>query len=411
MNADVSRIKLVHVTTVPQSLTFLRGQVGYMTTKGFEVAAVSSPGEPLQNFGGRERVEVYGVPMSRAITPLRDLLALWRLWYLLRRLRPHIVHAHTPKGGLLGMIAAWLASVPVRVYHMRGLPLMTASGVKRGLLWLSERVACGLADQVICVSTSLREVAVAEGLCVSDRIQVLLGGSGNGVDALGQFNPDRVGIEARRQCRSVYRIPIDAVVVGFVGRLVRDKGIVELTRAWESLRDVHPEVHLLMVGPFEPQDPVPAHVKDRLLTDDRVHLTGHVEQTAPLYATMDLLVLPTYREGFPNVALEAAAMGLPVVATRIPGCVDAVMDGSTGTLVPPEDSNALFIAIDRYVSDTSLRQRHGQAGRERALREFGQEKLWNALYKEYVYLIDRQHVRIPGGEWEERKGVQEKCDH
>lgn len=390
----MNKVRLVHVTTVPMSLMFLRGQVGFMRGRGVEISAVSSPGPELDAFARSEGVAVRAVEMPRRITPLRDLVSVARLRRVLREIRPAIVHAHTPKGGLLGMIAATLAGVPVRVYHMRGLPLMTASGLKRRLLRATEALSCRLAHQVFCVSHSLRAVAVEEGVCPPAKIRVLLAGSGNGVDASGRFNPDAVGPRARTETRARFGIPADASVIGFVGRLVRDKGLVELASAWQQLREDFPEARLLLVGPWEPQDPVPAEIRTRLESDPRVHLAGSDWNTPPLYAAMDLVALPTYREGFPNVPLEAAAMGLPVVATRIPGCVDAVWDGATGTLVPPRDGDALARALRAYLADRLLRQQHGCAGRERVLREFQQETLWEALYQEYLKLL-RNRVEVP----------------
>lgn len=383
----LSGSRLLHVTTVPMSLTFLRGQVAYMRDRGFAVHALSSPGEDLVEFGAAHEVPVHAVEMPRRITPGSDLKAISAIADVIREVRPAIVHAHTPKGGLLGMLAAALTRVPVRIYHMRGLPMMTATGPKRVLLSATERVACRLAHLVLCNSHSMRQVAVDEGLCPPGKIRVLLGGSGNGVDASGQFDPASLDPDARATTRSRLGIPADAVVVGFVGRIVRDKGVAELAEAWSRLRGRHPEAHLLMVGPFEPQDPIPSAVESILREDPRVHLAGMDWNTPPLYAAMDLVVLPTYREGFPNVPLEAAAMRLPVIATRIPGCVDAVEDGVTGTLVPVQDSASLADALEGYLTDAALRHRHGKAGRERVLREFRQEAIWEAMHQEYARLL------------------------
>jgi glycosyltransferase involved in cell wall biosynthesis len=191
----------------------------------------------------------------------------------------------------------------------------------------------------------------------------------------------------RAAVRDRFGIPDAATVIGFVGRLVGDKGIVELATAWHSLRDKHPNLHLLLVGPFEPFDPVPEATEADLRNDPRVHLAGMDWNTPPLYSAMDLVALPTYREGFPNVPLEAAAMGLPIIATLIPGCVDAVVDGKTGVLVEPKDAEALRFALDEYVSDSGLRRLHGEAARVRVLKDFRQEALWEALLQEYRKLL------------------------
>ena len=181
---------IVHVMTIPGSLYFfLRGQASFLRCSGYVVHAISSPGPLRTSFGEREQVEVHPVAMAREISPLRDLGALWRLWRKLRRIRPDIVHAHTPKAGLLGMLAAWLARTPVRVYHLRGAPMATASGVKKQLLRLAERVSCSLSHRVLAVSHSLRTTAIDEGLCPPDKIRVVASGSGNGVDATHRFSP------------------------------------------------------------------------------------------------------------------------------------------------------------------------------------------------------------------------------
>jgi glycosyltransferase involved in cell wall biosynthesis len=386
---------ILHVTTVPMTLAFLRGQVGYMKSRGFDVHAASSPGPDLDRFAEQERAPVSAVRLERRITPWADLVALAGLVRIVRRVRPTVAHAHTPKGGLLGMIAATLARVPIRIYHMRGLPLVAAGGARRRLLWWTERIACTLAHQVLCVSHSLRDTAIHEGLCEPARIRVLAGGSGNGVDAERRFNPGRVPRGARSATRAKLGVGESAAVIGFVGRIVRDKGIVELADAWTRIRDDFPDAHLMLVGPFEPQDPVPAGTEAELRGDARVHLVGEDWNTPPLYAAMDLVVLPTYREGFPNVPLEAAAMGLPVVATRIPGCVDAVEDGVTGTLVRPRDALDLARALRAYLEDPALGRRHGVAGRERVSKEFRQEVIWESLYLEYVRLLASRGIPAP----------------
>jgi glycosyltransferase involved in cell wall biosynthesis len=215
------------------------------------------------------------------------------------------------------------------------------------------------------------------------------------VDATERFDPDRLPIGTRRDVRAQYGIPEDALVLGFIGRIVHSKGITELAEAWSSLREEFPSLHLLLVGPLEPQDPIPPKVEESLRRDRRVHLIGEEWNTPPLYAAMDLFVLPTYREGFPNVLLEAGAMRLPVVATRIPGCADAVNDKATGILVDPYDASALVRAVSRYLRDSELRRRHGLAARERVLSQYRQEAIWQALYLEYLRLLGEQKVMPP----------------
>ncbi|MGI6079107.1 MAG: glycosyltransferase family 4 protein, partial [Fastidiosipilaceae bacterium] len=353
--AEDTTVTLAHITTVPQSLAFVQGQVGYMQARGFRVYAISSPGPRLEPFGRETGVTTHAIEMPRRITPLQDLRALARLWRLLRRLRPTIVHAHTPKGGLLGMVAAWLARIPVRIYHVHGLPLMTAEGLKRSVLTWSERVSCACAHQVLCVSTSVQRAAIDLKLCRNQKISVLASGTINGVDATNRFNPATLPETTRAEMRFAWGIAADAHVIGFAGRIVHDKGIDDLVTAWEQLKAVNPGVHLVLAGVFESQDPVTDTTRTVLQADPDIHLLGHVTNMPAFYQGLDLLVLPTHREGFPYVPMEASAMALPVVATNIPGCVDAVIDGVTGTLVPPRDPAALAEAIARYLDDPDLR--------------------------------------------------------
>jgi len=366
-----------------------------MRAKGFEVHAISSPGELGDEFAEQEAVVLHEVEMQRRVAPFLDLRALGLLHRTLRELEPRIVHSHTPKGGLLGMVGALLAGVPVRIYHVHGLPLATATGYKRLLLWWSERVSCLLAHQVLCVSHSLRKMVIENGICPPEKIKVLLNGSINGVDATNLFNPGRLDPSTRQKTRAEWGIPANGVVVGFVGRIVRDKGIIELVEAWNVLQEQFPNAHLLVVGRFEPYDPIPAEVHVQLHNDPHIHLTGYSDRVAPLYAAMDVLALPSYREGLGLAALEASAMVVPVVATCIPGCMDAVVDGVTGTLVPPRDAQSLAKALRSYLDDPRLRRRHGEAGRDRVLRDFRPEAIWEATYEEYARLLSDRRLKLP----------------
>ena len=399
MTADgamaIGRVRVLHVATVAMSTVFLRGQAGFMKRKGFDVHVLTSPGDELEGFAREEGVTTHTASMARRISPLADVGAVRDIRRVIRATAPTVVHAHTPKGGLLGLTAAASAGVPVRIYQMRGLPFVTATGSRRALLRTSERVSCSLAHRVLANSRSMAGTAIEEGICPPAKLDVLCGGSGNGVDANGKFDPGRYGSTVRGETRDRLEIPRDARVLGFVGRLVRDKGVVELAEAWAELRVDYPDLHLVLVGPLEERDRIPRSTEASLRSDPRVHLTGLDWETPPLYAAMDIVALPTYREGFPNVPLEAAAMELPVVATRVPGCMDAVVAGETGLLARARDSAALAGAIRAYLDDAGLRARHGRAGRARVVRDFRQEALWEALYAEYCRLLDEGGLTTP----------------
>lgn len=392
----MGKLRLVHVTTVPQSFRwFNNGQMSFMRSKGLEVHGVSSPGSAA--IAESEKIPMHPVPMSRRIQPLHDLGAIFRMWRLLRRLRPAIVHSHTPKGGLVGMIAAFLARTPIRIYHVHGLRFTTATGLRRVLLRLAESVSCRLSHRVLCVSHSVRQVVIANRFCPKSKIHVTLNGSISGVDAEGWFNPDALDPALSRKMRQNCRIPLDARVIGFVGRIVRDKGVVELVGAWRELREEFPDLHLLAAGQFEDVDAVPERIGRELREDPRIHLPGYVNDPRSLYAAMDVLAFPTYREGFPVTLLEAGAMRVPAVAAAALGCVDAIEDGRTGRLVPLRDANSLAAALRSYLLDPELRRRHGEAARRQVLIKFDPGEVWEAIYQEYKQMLrDRNLCPEPG---------------
>jgi glycosyltransferase involved in cell wall biosynthesis len=376
--------KLIHVLTASRSLGFVRGQLRYMAQHGLDVHLVASVDPDVKAaVESAEGVRVHAVPITRTISPLADARALWRLYSLFRDLAPDIVHAGTPKGALLGIAAAAARRVPIRVYHMHGIRGQTARGWRRRVLMAAEKATCRLSTRVLCVSASARELALDERLCPPDKILVLGSGSCNGVDARGRFDPARFGAAERASLRASMNIPASAKVIGFVGRIVRDKGIGELALAWQLLATDSPDLHLVLLGSLEAEDPPPEAAVASLRSHRRVHFVPWVSDPAPYYAVMDVVVLPTYREGLPNVPLEAAAMRLPVVASRVTGCVDAIADGITGTLVPPGAPQPLAEAIARYLRDARLREQHGAAGRERVLREFVPEQLWERILTLY----------------------------
>ena len=383
--------RIAYVLTKPISARLLlKGQLRFQRERGFDVIVISSPGDDLDRVGAEEGVRTLGVPLRRAIRPLADLTALVRLYRVLRELRPEVVHASTPKAGLLGMVAAWLARVPVRIYALRGLRLETARGPKRLLLWCAERVASACADRVVCVSRSLADLCCRLGLAPEEKIFVPAAGSSNGVDA------DRflVATDDREKAslRERLGIPGDARVVGFVGRLTKDKGIEELIEACGPILRSCSDVWLLLVGDFEAEDPPSRDVMHRMRRHPRIVVSGFVPDAAPYYSVMDVVAFPSHREGFPNVLLEAAAAQRPVVGFRATGTVDAIQDGRTGTLVPLGDSLALARAVTRYLQDPKLRARHGNAGRLWVTQNFRPEDIWSDLTRELVRL---SHDRAP----------------
>jgi glycosyltransferase involved in cell wall biosynthesis len=272
------------------------------------------------------------------------------------------------------MLAARLAGVPIRIYTLRGLRVETISPGWRPLFLRLERLAAASATRVVCVSESLRERALELELFPDEKAEVLGSGSSNGVDT-DRFGPR--DIHASKTLRDELGIPEGARVLGFVGRLVRDKGIEDLAEVFlNSVSEDYPDAYLILIGEYEESDPVQEETRQLLESHSNVLHLGFVEDVAPYYGTMNLLVFPSFREGFPNAPLEAAASGLPVVGYGAIGTVDAVVDGRTGTLVPVGNREALFRSISAYLDSAELVSDHGAAGRERAVKDFRRELVW-----------------------------------
>jgi glycosyltransferase involved in cell wall biosynthesis len=378
-----TRPRLLKIVTVPLSFQLGQGHAAVMSRAGFEVHAVSSPGPLADQYSRYEKVPVHPVPMARRIAPLSDVVSFVRLCRTIRRLRPTVVQAGTPKAAVLGTLAAYLLRVRTRVYYVHGLPMLTAKGLMRRILFAVERLTCKAATHIVCVSPSIRRELIAAGMCPADKAIVLGHGSSNGVD-MSVFDPARFPADAVAKARANLGIPADALVIGFLGRIGREKGIEQLYQAWRTIRDEFPSAYLLIIGPDEANDPVHPEVLEGLKADPRVRMTGPDWYPAPLYALMDLLCMPSHREGLPNVALEAAAMEVPVVAFRVPGVVDAVESGTTGELVDPLCAEQIAAAIGKYFQQPSLRKKHGRAGRHRVHEFFAREKVWAALTKFYL---------------------------
>ncbi len=387
---ESSSIRIAYVVTAPRQSVrlFLRGHLGFLRRHGFAVYLVAPPGQDLDEAATREGVEAIPVPIARDVAPLKDIVALCRLVVALRRIRPQIVNAGTPKAGLLGMLAAFLTRVPVRVYHLRALRLETTGGWKRRLLTATEKIASACATRIVSISESLADRYSELGLSRRDKMVVFGNGSSNGIDA-ERFSPDE---NRRAQGASLRRrlgFDEDHFVVGFVGRLIPDKGIVHLFEAYREALQTVPALRLLLIGSVEPHHPFEPGFLERLADHPGVVRIDYQDDPAPYYHAMHLFAFPSLREGFGNVAVEAAAAGLPVVGFRSTGVRDAVVDAVTGTLVPRGDVGALADAMLVYARSPELRTRHGNAGRDRARADFQPQAIWSAFLAEYQRLLDR----------------------
>jgi glycosyltransferase involved in cell wall biosynthesis len=343
--------------THPQTCLVLHPRIRALREAGFRIVLVASPGELLEHTALTENVECVAIPMRRGIAPLADLVSLFRLWRLLGGLRPDVVEFSTPKAGLLGSLAAMLRRIPRRVYLLRGLKLETSRGWRRQLLLAAERFASACAHVVLCNSASLRAQARALSLAPPAKLRLLGEGSSKGVD-VDRFSPGKSSV------RNGLGWSKSALVVGYVGRLTRDKGIPELVEAFESILCARPDARLLLVGWFDASaDALDNDLRSRIEQHPRIHCTGYVEDTVPYYRAMDVMVLPTWREGFPNAVLEAQATGIPVVTTFSTGARDSVLPEVTGLLIPAGNPQAICEAVRKLCEAPGLRRRMGATGR------------------------------------------------
>lgn len=378
---------ILHVVSVPETLlSFFDGQIEFMKKNGFEVAAVSSPGDIIEIVEKRDNIKVYQIPIERNMGSLYDIVSLFRLIRLILKLKPTIVHGHTPKGAFLGMIAAWITRVPIRVYTLHGLRYTGEIGLRRSILKFVEKITCKLAHVVLAVSESVKKEIHSSGICDPSKLKVLANGTCNGIDAITKFNPDLYP-DARQKLRHKYGIPFDAVVLCFAGRIVPDKGIIELTRVWQQLRNEFGNLFFLIAGSPEGLEELPTDIQDCLKNDSRIIMTGFIHSIAEHYACSDILVLPSYREGFPYVPMESAAMGIPAVATTVHGCIDAIVDGKTGLLVPPKNIESLHDKLSLLIKDKEKRLELGKNARQRILESFLPEQIWKELHAQYLSLL------------------------
>ncbi len=345
--------KLIRSATVPSSLdVFCRGLLRELS-ENYEVVALSSPGDELSVIARREGVRTIAVEMERHIAPVKDIVSLFRLVRVLHRERPDIIHSMTPKAGLLCMMAAWLARVPVRVHTFTGLVFPTSKGLKRRILMLTDALTCACATHVIAEGQGVRNDLLNFGI-TRKSVRVLGYGNVRGIDLVHYDRTPEV-MQRSAEIRREIGANVDSFVFIAVGRLVGDKGIRELVEAFRRLLKDHPDAHLLLVGDEEPQlDPLPAATKATITACPNIHAVGNQADVRPYYAAANALVHASYREGFPNVVIEAGAMQLPCIVTDINGSREIIINNQNGLIVPPHDADRLFTAMLRFTDDTQL---------------------------------------------------------
>ncbi|EEC95395.1 glycosyltransferase, group 1 family protein [Parabacteroides johnsonii DSM 18315] len=381
--------KLIWVTTVAQSMVLFKGQLNFMSNH-FDLTFVSSnelkPNE-LGERGMSEGIQVHELPMKREISLFKDLKSLLAFLSYFHMMKPDAVHGNTPKGALLAMLAAKLTGIRTRIYMCHGLRYQGCSGIMRRILESMEKLTCACATQVLCVSDGVKKTLAKDGICPARKSRVIGYGSCNGINK-DFFDASAYSQEEKEGLRNQYGISKDDFLFIFMGRIVKDKGVNEMIEAFTRYRKENPRVRLLILGAFEnEQNPVDARVQDVIRgNQDGVVYGGRQSDVRPFLAASQCLLLPSYREGFGMVLMEAGAMGVPVISSDIIGCNNVVTEDN-GLLVEPRNADDLYRKMKRMVEDTALYQHFAASTRPSIVNRFDQQRLWNEFLAYYQRII------------------------
>lgn len=380
----MSSIKIVRATTVPQSLEDFCKDILRELSYKYDVIGLSSPGPELEVVAKREGVRVIAIPMERHISIVKDLKSLWQVWRLFRKESPTMVHSMTPKAGMICMVAAWLARIPVRIHTFTGLVFPTSKGLKRRVLMFTDWLTCACATHVIPEGEGVKADLINNGI-TNKPLKVLGYGNVKGVD-MEYFSRRKEVIEKSEELRNN-----DVFTFLFVGRVVKDKGIDELCGAFERIHEQYPNTRLWLVGAFENKlDPVSLDTK-KMIDDGNTGISAvgkkFGEDLLAYYAAADCFVMPSYREGFPNTVLEAGAMGLPSIVTDINGSREIIKEGENGMIVPPRDEESLFRAMQVMLQSNIDRSRMAENARRMIGDRFEQGIVRQCLYEYYDEIL------------------------
>lgn len=382
--------KLVRITTVPLSLEKLLEDQPRYFSQFYAVTLISSDPARLYKLGKAQGVATHSIPLTRTISPFQDLKCLFLLVHYLRKEKPDIVHTHTPKAGIIGMLASYIAGVPIKMHTVAGLPLMEAKGGKRILLTLVEKITYWCADKVYPNARGLKDFILAHGYCASAKLKLLGPGSSNGIDS-SYFDPAQFSKAHIKSLRNALQIKPSDFVFCFVGRLVGDKGVNELVNAFVSLSKKHSQIKLLLVGPEEVKlDPLLPHTRTQITQHKDIIAVGYQQDIRPYLALSNQFVFPSYREGFPNVVLQAAAMEVACIVSDIIGCNEIIEHQVNGWIVPPKDQNTLLATMETAFLGQGTRERFKKRLRNHILSTFERKHFWTLLQKEYQFLL--KHV-------------------
>ncbi len=370
----------------------LTGQLRFMQENGFDVYMISSNTEKATQLSNREKSTFIPVNMTRVISPLSDLVSLYKLVRVFLQLKPDIVHSHTPKAGLLGMWAAKIAGVPVRLHTVAGLPLMETTGIKRKVLDIVERITLMGATKVFTVSINLKTYILKHKYCKPEKLKVIGNGSTNGINS-SHFSLTDDLIEKASKIKKEYNILDNQFVFIFIGRVVQDKGIVELIEAFSMLKKDYPFIRLMLVGPFEPEtDPIPKETIVAIQIDPSIIHAGYQDDVRPFLAASQVLAFPSYREGLPNVPMQAGCLNIPSIVTNINGCNEIIENGINGLLIEPKNVIELYGAMKQMITDETLYNKCKQNARSIIVNKYDQQHLWNLILDEYHQALQTKHI-------------------
>jgi len=364
---------------------FIKGQGKYLVEQGHEVVVISGPGVEIDNLERSEPVKIIRVPFAREISPLSDLMDLIQVIKLVRAEKPDIINAGNPKTGFLFSLAHFFFWKTPLIFTLRGVRSDTLSGLKKAIVRFTEKITCLLANRVIAISPSLKEHAERIGIVSNKKCVVLSKGSSNGI-SVNHYTPTDAISEKATALEKEFHIAPEAFKLVFVGRVTRDKGMIELLEAFKFCLAAKKDIRLIIAGPIEKQDPIPEEYYTFIEQHPCVHYLGKQIDVRPVYMLGDALVLYSYREGFGNVAIEASSMGLPTIVADIPGLRDTTEHEVTGLRVPPREVAHLSEAILKLYDNKGLAKSLGKQGQVRVAQYFANEIVWSKQLELYLTL-------------------------
>ena len=380
---------IVRITTIPLSLEKLLGDQLQFINNYFNVTAISSDKERLEEYGKSQSINTHHIEMTRKITPIQDLKCLIKLFIFLKKNKPLIVHSHTPKAGIIAMLSSYLANIPIRMHTVAGLPLLEEKGIKRVVLNFIEKLTYRCSTNVYPNSSGLKNIILENKFTKINKLTIIANGSSNGIDT-SYFNPELFSKEKQQTVRRNLKIRNDDFVFIFVGRIVGDKGINELVEAFEKLSKDNSKVKLLLVGQYEDNlDPLKKQTKFIINNNEQIVSVGYQNDVRPYFSIADSLVFPSYREGFPNVVMQAGAMGLCSIVSNINGCNEIIENNKNGIIIPVKDTNEIHDAMIKICYDKNLFMKLKLNSRSLIKKRYQRELIWTSLLKEYNNLLNR----------------------